>query len=72
MDVNPVEVAAREYCAKLLESQTARLLPPDLADAFAMVAFVLGAAWALDRPDLKEMAHAMSDSMRAQARGSLT
>ncbi len=68
---NPVELAAREYCARLLESQVAQTLPPDVAFAYTAVAFALGAAWALDRPDLRDLAHAMSDSMRAQADGRL-
>lgn len=72
MAANPVEVAAQEYCAKLLESKTAALLPPDLAVAFATVAFTLGAAWALDRPDIADLANAQMDSMRAQANGSIS
>ena len=66
---NPVEAAARDYCAKLLDSPTAKMLPPDLALAFAILAFTLGAAWALDRPDLRDLAHAMSDSHRAKEAG---
>jgi hypothetical protein len=69
---NPVEAAARDYCKKLLESETAQMLPPDLALAFVIVAFTLGAAWALDRPDLRDMAHAMSDSCRAREAGSIS
>lgn len=68
---NPVEVAAREYCAKLLESKTAQRLPADLALAFATAAFALGAAWALDRPDIADIANAQIDSMRARANGSM-
>jgi hypothetical protein len=66
---NPIEVAAREYCAKLLESKTARLLPPDLAEAFAIVAFSLGAAWALDEPRMRDIANAQIDSLRARDKG---
>lgn len=69
---NPVELAARDYCAKLLESKTARMLPADLAESFATVAFTLGAAWALDRPDLRDLAHAMSDAFRAKQAGSMS
>lgn len=72
MSTNPVEVAAREYCAKLLESKTARLLPPDLALALATIAFTLGAAWALDEPRIRELADAQMDSMRARAAGSMS
>lgn len=69
---NPVELAAETYCAKLLESTTAQLLPADLALAFATVAFTLGAAWATDRPEILELANAQVDSLRARANGSLT
>lgn len=66
---NPVELAARTCCAHLLRSKTAQLLPSDLAESFAMSAFLLGAAWALDRPDLIEIANAQMDSMRAALDG---
>lgn len=69
---NPVEAAARDYCKKLLESKTAALLPPELALALVTVAFTLGAAWALDRPDIADLANAQMDSMRAQASGSIS
>lgn len=72
MKVNPVEVAAREYCAKLLESKTAVLLPPELALAFATVAFTLGAAWALDEPKIRDIANAQMESLRARAKGSIS
>jgi hypothetical protein len=68
---NPVERAARQYCAKLFDAPAVRLMPRDQAEAFAIVAFALGAAWALDRPDLRDYAHAIVDSMRAQADGRL-
>jgi hypothetical protein len=68
-DENPIENAAREYCARLLKSKTALMLPPDLADAFAILAFTLGAAWALDRPALIDLANAQLDSIRAQDAG---
>jgi hypothetical protein len=45
------------------------MLPPDLADAFAILAFTLGAAWALDRPELIDLANAQLDSIRAQDAG---
>ncbi len=71
-DVNPIEGAAREHCSRLLKSQTALMLPPDLADAFAILAFTLGAAWALDRPELIELANAQLDSVRAQDAGRIS
>jgi hypothetical protein len=70
--MNPIEGAAREYCDRLLKSQTALMLPPDLADAFAILAFTLGAAWALDRPELIELANAQLDSARAQEVGRIS
>jgi len=66
---NAVEIAARTCCANLLQSKTAQLLPTDLAEAFAISAFLLGAAWALDRPDLIAIANAQMDSMRAALDG---
>lgn len=72
MKVNPVEVAAHEYCTKLLESKTAQLLPPDLALAFATIAFTLGAAWALDEPKIRDIANAQMESMRSKAAGSMS
>lgn len=68
-EMNPIEGAARQHCARLLKSQTALMLPPELADAFAIIAFTMGAAWALDRPELIELANAQLDSIRAQDAG---
>lgn len=69
---NPIEVAARAHCANLLRSETAALLPLDLAEGFAIVAFTLGAAWALERHDMIELANAQMDSMRARVDGSIS
>lgn len=55
VNANPVEAAAREYCAKLLTSRAARALPKEAADALVIVAFSLGAAWALGRPDMADV-----------------
>ena len=66
---SPVEAAAQDYCARLLESRTARLLPSDLALAFATIAFILGAAWALDEPKIRDIANAQMESMRAREGG---
>lgn len=66
---NPVEAAAREYCARLLTSRAAQVLPKDSREALVIVAFSLGAAWALNRPDMIELADAQMDSMRAQRDG---
>lgn len=71
MGNHAVELAAREYCAKLLESKTAQMLPPDLALSLVTVAFILGAAWALDEPKIRDIANAQMDSIRAQASGSM-
>lgn len=72
MSTNPVEAAARDYCGKLLQSETAQMLSPDRAEAFAIVAFALGAAWALDRPDIRAIADAQTDSIRARNAGSIS
>jgi hypothetical protein len=64
-----MERAALKHCAGLLQSDTARMLPRELADAFAILAFTLGAAWALDRTDMLELANAQLDSIRAQDAG---
>lgn len=69
---NPIEAAAREHCAKLLTSQTAQMLPPNLAEAFATLAFTIGAAWALDRQDMIDLANAQIDSIRAANAGSIS
>lgn len=66
---NPVEIAARDFCATLLESKTAQMLPPDLALSLCTVAFILGAAWALDEPRIRDIANAQMESMRARTDG---
>lgn len=70
--MNPVEIAALKCCATLLETPTAKRLPRDLAEAFAIAAFSVGAAWALDRPDLIELANAEVQSGRARTSGSIS
>ena len=70
--MSPVETAAQDYCGSLLESGTAKLLPPDLALAFATVAFILGAAWALDEPKIRDIANAQMESMRSKAAGRMS
>lgn len=69
---NPVEAAAREYCARLLTSSAARALPKDAREALVIVAFSLGAAWALNRPDMADLANAQMDAMRAQRDGRIS
>jgi hypothetical protein len=69
MSENPVERAAIKHCSRLLQSETAKMLPHDAAVAFAVLAFTLGAAWALDRPDMIDLANAQLDSIRAQDAG---
>lgn len=69
VDENFIEVAAREHCARLLNSQTASLLPPHLAEGLVILAFTFGAAWALELPHLIELGNAQLDSMRAAQAG---
>lgn len=70
--VNELETIARKHCAKLFDSAAAKRLPKDQAEALIIVAFTLGAAWGLDRPDMLELADAQIDSTRAANNGALT
>jgi hypothetical protein len=59
-----VEAAAKLHCRTLLNSQSARMLPRDRAEALIILAFTFGAAWALDRPDMIALAEAQIDARR--------
>lgn len=63
---------AHEHCANLLKSEAARRLPPEMAESLVVIAFSLGAAWALDQPEVIEMANAQMDSVRAANKGSIS
>jgi hypothetical protein len=60
-----VEAAAKRYCRRLLDSKSAHMLPKDRAEALVILAFTFGAAWALDRPDMVDLAEAQIDSARS-------
>jgi hypothetical protein len=55
IEQNQFEDEAREHCSKLLNSGAAQLLPRAQADALVIIAFTIGAVWALDEPDMLEM-----------------
>lgn len=65
-DPGGIEGIAREHCARLLQSKAARSIPTDVAEGLVILAFTFGAAWALERPDMIELAHAQFDSIKAQ------
>lgn len=59
-----LDVIAREHCAKLLKTKAALRFPAQ-ATALVVVAFALGAAWALEKPEIKELAEAQIDALRS-------
>jgi hypothetical protein len=60
-----LEKIAREHCARLLDSKAAKALPREQAEGLAIIAFTIGAAWGMDRPDMIELANAQFDSLRS-------
>jgi len=58
-----IEGVARKHCARLLRSAAARRDPKG-AEALVILAFTFGAAWALDRPDMIELAGAQMDGLK--------
>lgn len=61
-----VETEAKKHCKRLLDSKTAKILPRHKAEALVILAFTFGAAWALDRPDMIELANAQIDARKAE------
>lgn len=57
-----VEDAARLHCDFLLKSSAARRFPEE-AEALIILAFTIGSAWGLDRPDMIELAKAQHASL---------
>ena len=70
-DENQVEAAARLHCARLLDTALAKRFPEADVLGLVIIAFTLGAAWALDEPNLIDLANAQMDSARASRDGKL-
>jgi len=64
-EASNLEVIARQYCERLLNSGAAKLLPPAQRDALIIIAFTFGAAWALDAPDMVALGNAQIESLRS-------
>lgn len=61
---NKLEDVAREKCARLLGSNACRNGGAP-AEALVILAFTLGAAWALHEPEMQTLADAMYDAQLA-------
>jgi len=58
------EQQALKDCETLLNSPAAKLCPPEQVQSVAIVAYILGAAWALGEPYLVELANAQIESWK--------
>lgn len=47
-----LDAVARRLCARLLSSNAAKRLTPAQAEGLVIIAFAVGAAWALNLPDI--------------------
>lgn len=63
-DPNSIEAAALKHCEFLLGKSQG--VVRDALKATVVLAFTVGAAWALDRPDMIELAKAQMESIRAR------
>lgn len=61
MSDHEIETAAKRDCDWLLRSAVVRKLDRKEAEALIILAFTVGAAWALDRPDMVELARAQAE-----------
>jgi hypothetical protein len=66
------EAAALRCCERLLDSALAKRFPESDVKGLAIIAFTLGAAWALNEQPLIDLANAQMDAARASREGRMS
>lgn len=61
-----IEAAAKRDCDWLLQSSAAKKLTRAEAEGLVILAFTVGAAWALDCPDMVTLARAQHEAIVAK------